>query len=178
MQSQNEGQGNSDAASSPLRGGLVARMIQRLAHRLPVRHIRKTMPDGSLAAYLERYSIVRTKPLAIYLHHFVDRDQDTELHDHPWTALSVVLTGGYVERRLLAGLQTQDRHIRFGNWIRPDCFHMITEAKPGTWTLLVRFRKTKGWGFIGNIQNDQASYRPAGLPGNADLQAEHDKHII
>ncbi|MBF6615574.1 MAG: hypothetical protein ITG07_02500 [Candidimonas sp.] len=179
MQPQNETQGNCEVKTPHLRGGMLSRAIQRLAYRLPVRHIRKRMPDGTEAAYLERYSLVRTRPLAIYLHHFVDRDQDTELHDHPWTALSLVLTGGYVERRLLPGLKTHDRKIRFGNWIRPECFHMITEAKVGTWTLLIRFKKTKGWGFLSNIQGDQADYRPAGqTPSVGSQQPEPDKHII
>ncbi|MBA1280251.1 hypothetical protein [Stutzerimonas stutzeri] len=177
MQPQNEAQGNvSDSSSAKV--GLLSRALQRVASRLPVRHIQKTMPDGSQAAYLERYSLVRTKPLAVYLHHFVDHDQDTELHDHPWTAASLVLTGSYIERRLLPGLKTYERRIRFGNWIRPDCFHMITEAQVGTWTLLIRFKKTKGWGFLGNIQSDQASYRPAATLDSEHQQPEADKHVI
>lgn len=177
IQPQNDGQSNG-SENARAKAGLISRAIQKFASYLPVRHIRKKMPDGSEAAYLERYSLIRTRPFSIYLHHFVDRDQDREMHDHPWSAASLVLTGWYIERRLMPELKTHERKVRFGNLIRPDCFHMITEAKVGTWTLLIRFKRTKGWGFIGDIQNGQASYRPAAHFDDQRQQPEADKHII
>lgn len=152
---------NPEESNGSVKDGLCARIIQRIANLLPVRHIRKKLPDGTEAAYLDRYTIIRSKPFAVYLHHFVDRDQDTEMHDHPWHAVSWVITGWYMERYLLPDLQTSERRIRFGNRIQPNRFHMITEAKPGTWTLFIRFKKTKRWGFIGDIHDGQATYRPA-----------------
>ncbi|XLY90556.1 hypothetical protein ACK8QS_22305 (plasmid) [Ectopseudomonas mendocina] len=153
----------------------MSKVLLWIAKRLPVRRIFKTLPDGQQSEYLERYSIVRTRPLAIYLHHFVDRDQDTELHDHPWTAVSLVLTGGYTERYLATDMQTAERQVRWLNVIRPDRFHMISAAQPGTWTLVVRFKRQKGWGFLGDIENGQASFRPA---GDMVASAEPSKHVI
>ena len=34
--------------------------------------------------YLERFSILRTDSLSIYLHKFVDSDPDRGLHNHPF----------------------------------------------------------------------------------------------
>lgn len=39
---------------------------------------------------------VRTLP-NIYLHKFLRDDDDRALHDHPWSSLSIILTGGYWE---------------------------------------------------------------------------------
>lgn len=139
----------------------TTRLLSAIAKRLPVRHIRKRQPDGTEAAYLERYSIVRSSRFAIYLHHFVDRDQDKELHNHPWRAFSFVLVGSYIERRLMAGLEITERKVSWFNSIKPELFHMIAQAEPGTWTLMIRFRSSKEWGFISGIENGQASYRSA-----------------
>ena len=168
IQSQNTRDGNT---------GKFTRLLYAIAKYLPVRHIRKRLPDGTEAAYLERYSIVRTPRLAIYLHHFVDRDQDEELHNHPWRAFSFVLTGSYIERRLVAGLQLAERKVSWFNSIKPELFHMITEAEPGTWTLMIRFRSSKEWGFIGGIEDGQANYRSA-VQRDAEAHPAPAQHVI
>lgn len=168
IKTQNTRRGNTSA---------FTRLLYTLAKLLPVRYIRKKQPDGTEAAYLERYSIVRTRPIAIYLHHFVDRDQDEELHNHPWRAFCFVLTGSYIERRLVAGLQLVERKVKWFNIIKPELFHMITQAEPGTWSLIVRFRSSKEWGFISGIQDGQANYRSA-VKRDDDNSESTPKHVI
>jgi len=188
MQSQNDNQINTQAneadgepsmkVAPPVRKSVMAAALLRLSRRLPVRHISKTNPDGSESPYLQRFGIYRGERIGVYLHHFVDRDQDTELHDHPWHALSLVLCGSYIERRLRAGLELIERRVGLYNWIRPDRFHMISEAQPGTWTLMIRFRRVKGWGFIGATNNGQASYRPVSDDVDSSYRPAPGKHVI
>jgi hypothetical protein len=156
----------------------LARLLERLSKRLPVRHIRKVNPDGTESPYLQRFAIYRGKRVGLYLHNFVDRDQDTEMHDHPWHALSLILCGSYIERRLRSGLEVTERRVSLFNWLRPDRFHMISEAQPGTWSLMIRFRRVKGWGFIGAMTNGQASYRPVEEDTDTNYRPATGKHVI
>lgn len=157
---------------------LMARLLERLSKRLPVRHIRKVNPDRTESPYLQRFAIYRGKRVGLYLHNFVDRDQDTEMHDHPWHALSLILCGSYIERRLRSGLEVTERRVSLFNWLRPDRFHMISEAQPGTWSLMIRFRRVKGWGFIGAMTNGQASYRPVEEDTDTNYRPATGKHVI
>ena len=52
--------------------------------------------DGHNEDCLERFYILRTKWLGIYLHRFWASD-DNGLHDHPWYSASVLLAGSYIE---------------------------------------------------------------------------------
>jgi hypothetical protein len=48
--------------------------------------------------YLLRwYVLPQNRWFNLYLHCFKRSDDDRALHDHPWSALSIVLRGGYVE---------------------------------------------------------------------------------
>lgn len=114
--------------------------------------------------YLERYYLGTLFGITFYLHRFVDCDGDRELHNHPFNALSIVLTGWYTENRLLdvapayAGLGTLYRLISFCNVIRANTFHQITYVEPGTWSLFMHGPRItvdtpqgevlKGWGFL------------------------------
>lgn len=46
--------------------------------------------------YLTRWYLFESKHLNIYLHKFHRADSD-ELHDHPWSFISIVLWNGYIE---------------------------------------------------------------------------------
>ena len=46
--------------------------------------------------YLERFYILSTSWIGVYLHRFWS-DDDDGLHDHPWNSVSVLLNGCYVE---------------------------------------------------------------------------------
>ena len=47
----------------------------------------------------KRYYVGQLFGVTVYLHRFVGCDGDPELHDHPWNALSIVLSGSYIELR-------------------------------------------------------------------------------
>lgn len=51
--------------------------------------------DGD-TPYLSRWYLFQSKHLNVYLHKFHRADSD-ELHDHPWSFISIVLWNGYIE---------------------------------------------------------------------------------
>lgn len=47
--------------------------------------------------YLQRWQLIRSEHVSIYLHRFLASDDDRALHTHPADSLSVILTGSYLE---------------------------------------------------------------------------------
>jgi hypothetical protein len=96
----------------------------------------------------------------VFLHKFYRSDEDRFPHNHPWRfAVSLILTGGYIERRYKPDGQCIElsKHVRRPltfNVIRAEDFHkaQLLEPKRGCWTLFVAWRhKTakpgEEWGF-------------------------------
>lgn len=53
---------------------------------------------GIARPYIRRWWIIpRNKYFNIYLHNMRRDDDDRALHDHPWSNISIVLRGGYIE---------------------------------------------------------------------------------
>jgi len=116
--------------------------------------------DGQQEDYLERFYVLSTPWLGVYLHRFW-ADDDDGLHDHPWNSLSVLLSGGYLEE------MPERQSVPYGPTVtklrRPlhpiayirskHAAHRITvpESSKGTWSLFVRFGlKRRPWGFYRN----------------------------
>jgi hypothetical protein len=86
-------------------------------------------------------------PFNVFIHQFMSSDEPI-LHDHPWWFFTIILKGGYWE------------HLRDGSrvWRRPGSFrfnrgtfHWIEIPESGkTWSLFIRGRKTREWGFLEN----------------------------
>ena len=126
---------------------MIRPLLYRLTAGLPCRLISR---DGT--PYLERYLLARVGGVHVYLHRFVAGDGDEEVHDHPWRALSIVLTGWYDEHRAYlsgrAGVVGPVRRVRWGNAIGLRTLHQITRTRPDTWTLFIAGPRRKGWGFF------------------------------
>jgi hypothetical protein len=106
----------------------------------------------------------RRRGWAVFLHHIVAGDPDPELHDHPSWSVSIILAGGYLERRLVKLVRYKDtwgqsllfHHHRerwFGpgsiNVIRGTDFHrLFLEPSRDAWTLFIRGPRVKPWGFL------------------------------
>lgn len=139
---------------------MVGRFLFALTGRLPCRLI-----DIEGAPYLERYYVGQVIGTTFYLHRFVGADGDRQVHDHPWRfAFAVVLCGWYTEERMQCldiaqGWQSKFRVLRPGrlNWLGPRSFHMITEARPNTWTLFVHGKRCKTWGFLTRTEGANAA---------------------
>lgn len=53
--------------------------------------------DGEVLVYLRRYFLFRSRFGNIYLHQILRSDDDPDPHDHPWSFVSLILSGGYVD---------------------------------------------------------------------------------
>lgn len=121
------------------------------------------------APMLERFTLVRTPWGSLRLHHFVRGDDDRATHDHPWSYLTFVLAGGYVEIRPSRSVRalvsigsalstsrlieaTLERfRVRPGMLLyRPAWWIHRIELAPGrdAWTLIWMSKKSREWGFF------------------------------
>ncbi|MDZ7732224.1 MAG: hypothetical protein U5R31_03150 [Acidimicrobiia bacterium] len=121
-----------------------------------IRRLHLTHPDGT--TYLRRWGLELPRGLAgIYLHRIDSPDPGNDLHDHPWPFVSIVLRGSYTE--VVADARTLwHRHVPSNSWVRHHVAptvralgltraHRIVGAEPGTWTLVLRGRRSREWGF-------------------------------
>lgn len=104
--------------------------------------------------YLVRLRIVQTPWFGIYLHDIFEPDGDRDPHNHPWSFLSIILRGHYVERLYpLPGVAPHWWGPR--EWRRfsihrmgRDTAHRIVEAGPGLKTLILTGPRRADWGFF------------------------------
>lgn len=118
------------------------------------------------------------------------RHDGMDLHDHPWSFVSIVLTGGYTEQtvhvdRAVPRARAAEAHpdlfeqgvVR--DWLARTIHrmpltvaHRITSAAPGTWTIVLRGPTRRVWGFYlptGRVpwtEYDYATRRPSSLTVN------------
>lgn len=100
---------------------------------------------------------------SIRIHHILRPDNDRHMHDHPWNARTIVLSGWYVEERPFENNEPgsiafhstegdirlcyrRDRgytgRLLFGQ------YHLISQVAPGgVFTLFITWRKRGTWGF-------------------------------
>lgn len=115
----------------------------------------KREPDviigGQENPYMKRWWLIpRNRFFNIYLHHFLRSDDDRALHDHPWLNISWLLTGQYLEHRILAGgihqkneYQADDCIVRLSGAYS----HRIELHKGPVWTLFITGPVYRKWGF-------------------------------
>lgn len=105
--------------------------------------------DASRGPLLTRYFLLRTPVVALYLHHLHASDEDRALHDHPWSFITCLLSSGYWE--WIPESANCDRRVwrrRFSIlWRQAEWQHRLELARP-CWTLVLRFRRRREWGFI------------------------------
>lgn len=164
------------------------RFISWLERRGSLREIRV---DGN--RYMDRYYLLSTRWVSIYLHRFWAPDSWRFLHDHPWSFVSVVIRGGYSE--LTAKRRTVKRsryswfdvltprhytysrdlepHIRIAPAIcyrRAEDVHRVESIRsvPGdTWTLFILFRRRRGWN-----QYDVRNWKPVPQSGAYTVETQ------
>lgn len=135
----------------------VADWLIRRATRTPYTHLDGYMNRYWLFNAYEKHDGVEVTPVpwlpSARLHHILRKDLDAHMHDHPWDARTIILRGGYVERRLdscgrevtawrMAG---DTAEIRYGQ------YHTIDWVpEEGVWTMFITFRYRGTWGFLVN----------------------------
>ncbi len=130
--------------------------------------LRLTRADGRI--YLDRWGIERKWLGGIFLHKMEGPDPGLDLHDHPWSFISMPIVGGYVEERLetrkacawAAGAELIEkdfgesarrgerviRHRFRWRMMRLDECHRITGLLRRTvWTIVIHGPSRRKWGF-------------------------------
>ncbi len=100
--------------------------------------------------YLSRWWLVKIPWGGIALHRMGAPDPRATLHDHPFAFVSLVLRGGYVERRRDPLTLAVDEHrvVRRGRVMRRTDAHSIRELlRVPTWTLVLAGPHRRKWGF-------------------------------
>lgn len=103
--------------------------------------------------YLTRLYVINTPLFGIKLHWFHAPDPDDHCHDHPWAFFSLILKGGYTERRehfyssILQRYSVEDRGLGSVAFRPASAVHRIKHVKPGTMTIIINGPVTRVWGF-------------------------------
>lgn len=94
--------------------------------------------------------------VAIRVHHILRSDDDRAFHDHPWSYLTIILRGGYVEVRPVfdkSGLYMGDSRKWYGPgsvlWRPAKSWHRLeVPAGQTAWTLFITGPYRQKWGFL------------------------------
>lgn len=102
---------------------------------------------------------------SVRIHHIAKPDIDRALHDHPWNARTIILSGGYTERILMPDGSTGNRNRKAGHTgiIGFGKYHSIVMVKPNTYTLFITWGKQGDWGFL--VDGKKVAWRDFVLAG-------------
>lgn len=125
-----------------------------LSERIIARITRRP-PDFAIGhqndVYLYRWWVIpRNRFFNVYLHQFVRSDDDRALHDHPWSNLSILLRGRYVEHTIAAGgINVRTERIAPAWKLRPSgaAAHRLELIDGECWTLFITGPRYREWGF-------------------------------
>lgn len=126
----------------------IRRLLIKWSFRRPYTHI---------GEYMRRFWVFNPYPAdssgaesrlpSARIHHILREDDDRHLHDHPWDARTVILSGWYDEKLEDGTVVRRSRgytgRINFGQ------YHSIVAVSPGgVWTLFITYRYRGTWGFL------------------------------
>ena len=155
-----------------------------IAHALKTPYMHILSPDSS-EVYMERYWVFNAYdratntpkfwwcPWSIRVHYIRREDRDSDHHDHPWNARTIILRGGYTEERLVRiedlgetiahrplVVLDDGRYAVAKRFFRKPGdtatlgfgeYHNIREVGPeGAWTLFISGPWRGIWGFLVN----------------------------
>lgn len=125
--------------------------VARRFHRLAMRRPPDFVVGGAESPYLRRWWLIpRNAVLNVYLHQFLRSDDERALHDHPWSSVSLILAGGYLEHTAAQDVSTRRRWFGPGAVIvrSPAAAHRIEIPPHGqAWTLFITGPRVREWGF-------------------------------
>ena len=131
----------------------VFEYLRRCAMRTPYSEIPGYMKRYWLFNAYDKVNGEEVTPIkwlpSIRVHHILRRDGDRHMHDHPWDARTMVMSGHYIERR--PGLEGTFL-IRKRGYTGPIGFgeyHTIVNvSEGGVWTLFFTWGWMGVWGFL------------------------------
>lgn len=93
--------------------------------------------------YAERWTL-ETPFGSLRLHHWLTGDDPRALHDHPWSFVTIILSGGYADVTEHGRERMGPGRVRF----RPAGHrHTVEVGKGGCWSLVITGPHTRFWGF-------------------------------
>ena len=95
--------------------------------------------------HLKLLIIFLSKVGTIRLHHILRSDEDRHHHDHPFSFLSLILSGGYVEHR--PGHEPTDCPPGTLVFRKAEELHKLELRNGDAWTLVVSGPIRRQWGF-------------------------------
>lgn len=152
------------------------------------RKVRMTLRRYDTKIYLDRWGFEHPRVGGLFLHRMDAPDPGLDLHDHPWSFLSIVLTGGYIEERAdtrnapkIAAFDRAQRGIIVGRRrgsarvMRLDECHRITRLDaPRVWTLVLHGPRRRSWGFyLADGYMGEQEYDETVRVERRDLVADH-----
>lgn len=101
--------------------------------------------------YLERYYVFlknrKNFPFNIFIHKFLKSDPD-DLHDHPWSFISIPIYPGYWEylENIKEPIWRGPFNIKYAN---ANTYHRVKLHKDYNycWTIFIPGKQTRDWGF-------------------------------
>ena len=111
-----------------------------------------TVYNDNGAPSLERWHIIKTPLICLYLHRHCGDDREP-LHDHPWHSLSLCIKGSYWEHIRSAGVALIKRRrwdLVYRKAETPHRIKLHRNADGSTspaWTLFLTGPKVRDWGF-------------------------------
>ena len=100
-----------------------------------------TRDNGDI--YLKRWNLFECKFFSVKLHNIILSDYDCH-HDHPWSFISFIIKGGYVEYK---DGTSKIIHPFSLLWRPAKTSHRLELHQP-CWSLVITFKKTRQWGFF------------------------------
>lgn len=112
---------------------------------------RMTLRRADGRVYLDRWGFEWKALGGIFLHHMTAPDPGYDLHNHPWSFLSLVLKGGYSED------YSENHSVRLQRW-KPWSIHFfprrgrhrVVSLRDGksSWSIIIHGPNTREWGFF------------------------------
>lgn len=95
-----------------------------------------------------RWRLIHTPWFGIYLHKWNKPDPRQTPHNHPWTFVSFILRGQYIEERIQPGWETGRTNVaRWVNVVSRRAFHAVKQVVPGTISLMFVGKTHEDWGY-------------------------------
>jgi hypothetical protein len=104
-------------------------------------------PDGGGETYLTRLHLFRVPWCSCMLHWIRHPDPQPDLHDHPVSFLSVLLSGSYVEEVPDGDSGRRAVRVRWWNFKRATDRHRIMSVAGHVLTLVFAGPAVREWGF-------------------------------
>lgn len=97
-----------------------------------------------------RFTLVKSRWGAVYLHRLYCPNEHPHCHDHPWSFVTVILRGGYWEKTDEGLTWRRPGSILY----RPAEFrHTVITTTKTSWSLVIVGRKRRSWGFVESCRN-------------------------